>query len=74
MPQRPDGSRQRPLLDALADGLLALMSPEMSPRSGDARSLVPSHARIAPQGGYGCYDFPTYRRRGVRIPELETGT
>jgi hypothetical protein len=74
MPQRPDGSRQRPLLDALADGLLALMSPDVSPCSGDARRPMPSHARIVPQGGYGCYDLPTYRRRGVRIPELEAGT
>jgi hypothetical protein len=70
MPHCPRGSRIRPLFDRLADGLLSLLVPDEDPsRQGPRR--IPLPESTSDRTGYGCYEPPTYRRRGVRIRELE---
>jgi hypothetical protein len=56
-PKRVGGGRR--LLGALADGLVEWIWPASSP------------AGQRPAGLAGHYDLPTYRRLGIRIPELD---
>jgi hypothetical protein len=72
--------QRRHLLGDLAQGLIAALWPAPSASSvtavspgSDARQPASAMAWVgSPSGvGNGYYDLPTYRRRGIRIPELE---
>jgi hypothetical protein len=64
--------QRRHSLGGLANGLIALLWPQAE-ASGQPAPNGPGITATRASGdvGSGHYDLPTYRRRGIRIPELE---